>query len=148
MSTIKNTGYPSTGIHSTTRCCVSACGQDQMVGILTLVSHLQPLLTCQLITPMFVSSNVTNRAWRVQRPLHTIWENFRSWFMKSDNFPQVKRKGGIDCGTINVYNLTKHTLLLSDLTKRCQGTVWHVSKQEITSQRCWGVKSGAKSLWK
>jgi len=32
----------------------------------------------------------------------------------------VKRKGGIDHGTINVYNLTKHKLLLSDLTKRCQ----------------------------
>ena len=63
-------------------------------------------------------------------------------------FPQVKRKGGIDCGTINVYNLTKHKLLLSDLRKRYQGTDWHESRQELTSRRCWGVKSGAKSLWK
>ena len=34
---------------------MSACGQDQVVGIPTRGSHLQPLLTCQLITPMFVS---------------------------------------------------------------------------------------------
>ena len=34
---------------------MSACGQDQVVGILTPGSHLQSLLTCQLITPMFVS---------------------------------------------------------------------------------------------
>ena len=34
---------------------MSACGQDQVVGILTPGSHLHPLLTCQLITPMFVS---------------------------------------------------------------------------------------------
>ena len=34
---------------------MSACGQDQVVGILTPGSLLQPLLTCQLITPMFVS---------------------------------------------------------------------------------------------
>ena len=34
---------------------MSACGQDQVVGILTLGSHLQPLLAHQVITPMFVS---------------------------------------------------------------------------------------------
>ena len=32
-----------------------AWGQDQEVGILTPGSHLQPLLTCQVITPVFVS---------------------------------------------------------------------------------------------
>ena len=42
-------------IHSTTRRCVSACGQGQVVGILAPGSVLQPLLTCQLIIPMFVS---------------------------------------------------------------------------------------------
>ena len=31
---------------------------------------------------------------------------------------------------INVYNRTKHELLLSDLRKRCQGAVWHQTKQE------------------
>ena len=34
---------------------MSACGQDQVVGILAPGALLQPLLTCQLIIPMFVS---------------------------------------------------------------------------------------------
>ena len=52
---IKTLLCASTGIHSTRRRYESACGQDQMVGILAPGSHLQPLLTCQTITPMFVS---------------------------------------------------------------------------------------------
>ena len=74
--------YPNTGIHSTTRRCVSACGQGQVVGILAPGSLLQPLLTCQLITPMFVSmqcdeqslESAENTTHHLGKPLVLIYE--------------------------------------------------------------------------
>ena len=61
---------------------MSACGQDQVVGILTAGSHLQPLLTCKLIIPMFVSMQCDEQSlesaetttYHLGKPLVLIYE--------------------------------------------------------------------------